>query len=133
MFMRCIKGSGDLSVLFAILEFTDVFESCINSTADSQNTKAISPSIGIVTARTLRQSKTLPRTTREHSKHYQNWNQSFHEEKNSRNYLKWERSTSQFECEVFSGNFSITSTLKISTNFTTVKLTETHRKVGFCV
>ena len=43
------------------------------------------------------------------------------------------RINSQFECEVFSSNLSITSTLKISTNFTTVKLTETHRKVGFCV
>jgi len=43
------------------------------------------------------------------------------------------RTTSQFEREVFSGNLSITLTLKISTNFTTMKLTETHRKVGFCV
>ena len=41
------------------------------------------------------------------------------------------RTTSQLECEVFSGTLSIDSTLKISMNFITVKLTETHRTGGF--
>ena len=41
------------------------------------------------------------------------------------------RTTYQLECEVFSGTLSIDSTLKISMNFITVKLTETHRTGGF--
>ena len=73
------------------------------------------------------------RTTKEKAKHHQNGQQSFHDGDVAELNKKYERTASQLEIEVFFGNLSITLTPKISANFTTVKITETHRKVGFGV